>query len=78
MVPIKSELATFIIDSQDEDCPSSELHLASYVGDLDGVKHLLQDPNMGELIDSRVRPYLTTPLRLAATGKTHMYDYDIN
>ena len=36
------ELANFIIDLEDEDCPKFQLHLASYQGDIPQLKALLE------------------------------------
>ena len=36
------ELANFIIDLEDEDCPKFQLHLAAYQGDIPQLKRLLQ------------------------------------
>ena len=36
------ELAKFIIDLEDEDCPKFHLHLAAYQGDIPQIKNLLQ------------------------------------
>ena len=37
------DLANFIIDLKDEDCPQFELHLAAYQGDIPRLKELLLD-----------------------------------
>lgn len=37
------ELANFIIDLEDEDCPKFQLHLAAYQGDIPQLKMLLQE-----------------------------------
>lgn len=63
-----SELANYIIDLEDEECPNFGLHVASYQGDIEELKELLKDPQYRENIDARIRPFLATPLRLAATG----------
>ena len=36
------EVANFIIDLEDEDCPQFHLHLAAYQGDIPQMKALLQ------------------------------------
>ena len=62
------ELANFIIDLNDEDCPDHSLHSAAYAGRTDELTQLLTDDAQLKLIDSRIRPFLATPLRLAATS----------
>ena len=68
MVQVKSDLVNFIIDLEDEDCPNFSLHLASYQSDLNLLESLLSDSEGKSHIDARIRPFLATPLRLAATG----------
>ena len=68
MTQTTSDLANFIIDLDDEDCPNFGLHLAAYQGDNLQLKELLKQPEYKENIDARIRPFLATPLRLAATG----------
>ncbi len=68
MAKTKSELANFIIDLEDEDCPDFSLHLAAYQGDIAQLKDLLNSEEHKKNIDTRIRPFLATPLRLAATG----------
>lgn len=68
MAKTKSDLANFIIDLEDEECPNFGLHLAAYQGDIVQLKLLLKNPDYREHIDARIRPFLATPLRLAATG----------
>ncbi|HIE82491.1 MAG TPA: hypothetical protein EYQ00_00980 [Dehalococcoidia bacterium] len=68
MTKTKSELANFIIDLEDEECPNFGLHLAAYQGDIPQLKQLLQDQECRKNINARIRPFLATPLRLAATG----------
>ena len=63
-----NDLINFIIDIDDEECPEFGLHLAAYQGDVALLQDLLQ--KHPDLINSRIRPFLATPLRLAATGKT--------
>ena len=63
-----SELANFIIDLEDEECPNFALHLAAYQGHIPQLEDLLKKPEYKEIIDARIRPFLATPLRLAATG----------
>ena len=68
MAKAPNELASFIIDLEDEECPDFALHLAAYQGDLQQLTDLLKTPEYKEKIDVRIRPFLATPLRLAATG----------
>lgn len=63
-----SELANFIIDLEDEECPDFSLHLAAYQGECDQLQELLKDPEHRKNIDAQIRPFSATPLRLAATG----------
>ena len=72
MVQVKSDLVNFIIDLEDEECPNYSLHLAAYQSDLTQLELLLNDSTAN--IDSRIRPFLATPLRLAATGATGVFD----
>jgi hypothetical protein len=65
----KGELANFIIDLEDEECPNSGLHLASYQGDIGQLREFLKDSEYLKNIDATIRPFLATPLRLAATGQ---------
>ena len=69
MTNATSELASFIIDLEDEECPNFALHLAAYQGDIPQLEDLLKKPEYKENIDARIRPFLATPLRLAATGQ---------
>ena len=69
MTNATSELANFIIDLEDEECPKFALHLAAYQGDIPQLQDLLKQPEYKEIIDARIRPFLATPLRLAATGQ---------
>ena len=64
----QSDLIHFIIDLDDDECPQVDLHVAAYQGQLEVLETQLQLPGIKELVDSRVRPFLATPLRLAATG----------
>ena len=66
-----NDLINFIIDIDDEDCPEFGLHLAAYQGDLPMLKRMIEEH--GDLINTRIRPFLSTPLRLAATGKFYLY-----
>ena len=68
MTKTTSDLANFIIDLEDEECPNFGLHVAAYQGDILQLKDLLSKPEYKENIDARIRPFLATPLRLAATG----------
>ena len=65
-----SELANFIIDLEDEECPNFGLHLAAYQGDIAQLNELLSKPEYRENIDAKIRPFKATPLRLAATGQS--------
>lgn len=63
------DLASFVMDLEDEDCPFSNLHAAAYKGDAAGVGTILEGSSSGRgAIDARIRPFMATPLRLAATG----------
>ena len=64
---MQSELVQFMIDQEDEDCPEVGLHLAAWQGRLELVQQELARPAVQ--LNSRVRPFLATPLRLAATGR---------
>ena len=68
MTKTTSELANFIIDLEDEECPNFGLHLAAYQGDIPQLLEFLKDPEYKDNIDARIRPFLASPLRLAATG----------
>ena len=37
-------------------------------GDIPQLEDLLKQPEYKEIIEARIRPFLATPLRLAATG----------
>jgi len=63
---VQSELVQFMIDQEDEDCPEVGLHLAAWQGRLELVQQELARPAVQ--LNSRVRPFLATPLRLAATA----------
>ena len=63
------ELANFILDVSDEDCPGKDLHIAAYHGNVEELRKLLEkNGDFRREIDSRIRPFGATPLRLAATG----------
>lgn len=64
----RADLGHFIIDLQDEECPSHELHLAAYKNDVTLLGSLLEKDDYRQNINARIRPFLSTPLRLAATG----------
>ena len=68
MAEAQSELLNFIIDLDDGDCPDVGLHVAAFQGKTETLRLQLQAPNIVHLINSRVRPFLASPLRLAATG----------
>jgi hypothetical protein len=65
-----SDVGHFIIDLEDEDCPRSEVHVAAYKNDAPLLSELLASGDHRKCIDQRIRPFLSTPLRLAATGQT--------
>ena len=44
------ELANFIIDLEDEECPKFQLHLAAYQGDIPQLKALLQQDDFQMVI----------------------------
>ena len=67
MAGVQSELVQFMIDQDDEDCPEVGLHLAAWQGRPELVQQELARPAVQ--LNSRVRPFLATPLRLAATGR---------
>ncbi|XP_071745450.1 ankyrin repeat and SOCS box protein 16-like [Lepeophtheirus salmonis] len=62
------DLANLIIDFDDESCQNYDLHLSAYQGEHERLKYLLQDQDIKSHINDRIRPYLSTPLRLAATA----------
>jgi len=64
----QSELINFIIDLEDDDCPETDLHIAAFQGQVNELETLLCESYASERINHRVRPYLSSPLRLAATG----------
>lgn len=64
----KPEVGSFIIDDDDDNCPNADLHKAAYNNDFDGLRKLLQTDEHISNINTRVRPFMATPLRLAATG----------
>ena len=66
---MRGDLGDFIIDLEDEDCPEVGVHLAAWRGDIVQLEELLTLHREHVNIDSRVRPFLATPLRLAATGR---------
>ena len=68
MAEAQSELLNFIIDLDDGDCPDVSLHVAAFQGKTEMVRLQLAAPDIVHLINSRVRPFLASPLRLAATG----------
>ena len=69
-ITTQNELVNYIIDVDDEDCPEFGLHLASYQGDLNMLNQLLtsSSEDVKNTIDTRIRPFLASPLRLAATA----------
>ena len=64
----RTEVGQFIIDLEDEDCPNSDLHVASFKNDRKLLSELLEKDENRQNIDAKIRPFLSTPLRLAATG----------
>ena len=68
-----NDLLGYILDVNDEDCPDFSLHLAAYQGDVDQLRRLLEGrvphaDDQEDYINARIRPFMSTPLRLAATG----------
>lgn len=69
MVGVRSDLANFIIDLEDEECPEFAVHVAAYQGQLEELEALLKDESVrAKCLNARIRPFGATPLRLAATG----------
>ena len=69
MVSVRSDLASFIIDLEDEDCPDPGVHVCAYQGQVEELEELLSDGDVkARCLDARIRPFGATPLRLAATG----------
>ena len=69
MVSVRSDLASFIIDLEDEDCPDFGVHVCAYQGQVEELEELLSDGDVkARCLDARIRPFGATPLRLAATG----------
>ena len=68
MVATRAELANYVVDVDDEDCPDPQLHLAAFHGDVGAIKSILEQEPHKKFINARVRPFLATPLRLASTG----------
>ena len=69
---VRSDLANFIIDLEDEDCPESAVHVAAYQGQVEELEALLRDERVREsCLNARIRPFGATPLRLAATGVSY-------
>ena len=70
---VRSDLANFIIDLEDEDCPESAVHVAAYQGQVEELEALLRDESVrAKCLNARIRPFGATPLRLAATGLSPM------
>ena len=67
----------FIIDLDDDDCPDVGLHVAAYQGNLEALELQLQLPSNQDKINSRVRPFLASPIRLAATGRSIGLSYNV-
>lgn len=65
-----SDLSHFLIDLEDEECPQFCLHLSAYQGEAEKLEEMLDDPSLRVLVNTRIRPFLATPLRLAATGRS--------
>ena len=70
MAEVQSDLIHFIIDLDDDDCPDVGLHVAAYQGNIEALEIQLQLPSSADIINSRVRPFRSSPLRLAATGRS--------
>ena len=77
-----NDLLGYILDVNDEECPDFSLHLAAYQGDVDQIQRLLEgrvphaaapDVQDEDFINARIRPFMSTPLRLAATGSFKDY-----
>lgn len=68
MAEVQSDLIHFIIDLDDDDCPDVGLHVAAYQGNIEALEIQLQLPSSADIINSRVRPFRSSPLRLAATA----------
>jgi len=68
MAGVQSDLTHFIIDLDDDDCPDVGIHVAAYQGNLESLELQLKIPDNAEKINMRVRPFLASPLRLAATA----------
>jgi len=68
MAEVQSDLIHFIIDLDDDDCPDVGLHVAAFQGNLESLELQLQLPSNAELVNSRVRPFMASPIRLAATA----------
>ena len=45
-----------------------KVNICYYQGDIPQLEDLLKQPEYKEIIEARIRPFLATPLRLAATG----------
>ena len=74
---VRSDLATFIIDLEDEDCPESGVHVAAYQGQVEELEALLRDESVkAKCLNARIRPFGATPLRLAATGVSLKEGFD--
>ena len=67
------DLANFLLDLSDDSCPLARLlHLPAYNGDAAAlIQTIRQVPEARDHLDSKIRPFAATPLRLAATGKIH-------
>jgi len=68
MAEARSDLLNFIIDLDDDECPDVSLHVAAFQGKVETLQIQLEAPRSKDMINSRVRPFLATPLRLAATA----------
>ena len=69
MAEARSDLLNFIIDLDDDECPDVSLHVAAFQEKVKTLQIQLEAPRSKDMINSRVRPFLATPLRLAATGR---------
>ncbi len=61
-----NDLVNFIIDLDDEQCGNPEMHLSAYSSDVHALERILREESVDP--DSKIRPFMATPLRLAATG----------
>ncbi len=62
---VRSDLANFIIDLEDEDCPESAVHVAAYQGQVEELEALL---SKSQLALSRARRDLRTSVGAPSLG----------